>query len=128
MRVLLDTHMALSLLRRTLLRQYPEHARRLAEPAIIGFVSVASLCEIAIKTRLKKLDPGMPLQDMAGYFEAVGLSILRIEASHAIVAAEPEPETRDPFDRLLLAQCQVENLRLATADRALVNHRLALAT
>lgn len=69
----------------------------------------------------------MPLQDMAGYLEAVGLSILPIEAGHVIVASDPEPDTRDPFDRLLLAQCQVENLRLATVDRALVKHPLALA-
>ena len=39
--------------------------------------------------------------------------------------AEPEPQTRDPFDRLLLGQCQVENLRLVTLDRALAAHPLA---
>ena len=60
------------------------------------------------------------------YFEALGLAILAIELNHVIASADPEPETRDPFDRLLLAQCQVENLRLVTVDRALVNHRLAL--
>ncbi|HLH47841.1 MAG TPA: type II toxin-antitoxin system VapC family toxin [Roseiarcus sp.] len=126
MRILLDTHVALALLRRTLASQYPEHARRLAAPETLGFVSVASLWEIAIKTGLGKLDPGMQLQDIAGYFAAVGLSILRIEASHVIVAASPEPETRDPFDRLLLAQCQAEALKLATVDRALLGHPLAL--
>ena len=128
MRVLLDTHVALGLLRRSLAKQYPGIMRRLADPSAIGFVSVASLWEIAIKTRLGKLDPGMPLQDIAGYLEALGLSILPIQTSHVIVAADPEPETRDPFDRLLLAQCQVESLKLATVDRALLNHRLALKT
>jgi PIN domain nuclease of toxin-antitoxin system len=34
--------------------------------------------------------------------------------------------TSDPFDRLLLAQCQVENLKLVTVDRALLGHPLAL--
>jgi len=33
--------------------------------------------------------------------------------------------TRDPFDRLLLAQCQTEGLLLVTVDRALAGHRLA---
>ena len=126
MRVLLDTHVALGLLRRSLPRQYPDIARRLTDPSTDGAVSVASLWEIAIKTRLGKLDPGMPLLDIAGYFEALGLSILPIHAGHVIVAADPEPQTRDPFDRLLLAQCQVEDLRLATVDRALVDHRLGL--
>jgi PIN domain nuclease of toxin-antitoxin system len=125
-RVLLDTHVALALLRRALARQYPEIARRLADPLTVGCVSVASLWETAIKTRLGKLDPGMPLQDIAGYLEAVGLSILPVEAGHVIVAADPEPETRDPFDRLLLAQCQVESLKLVTVDRALLKHPLAL--
>lgn len=126
MLVLLDTHVALALLRRSLTRQYPEIARRLADPSTLGFISVASLWETAIKTRLGKLNPGMPLQDIAEYFEALGLTILPIETRHVIATADPEPETRDPFDRLLLAQCQVENLRLVTVDRALMHHRLAL--
>lgn len=127
MRLLLDTRVALALLQRTLAKRYPAIARRLVDPATAGFVSVASLWETAIKARLGKLDPGLPLEDIAGYLEAVGLSILPIEADHVIVAADPEPETRDPFDRLLLAQCRVENLRLATVDRALLGHPLALA-
>lgn len=127
MRVLLDTHVALALLKRSLAKQYPAIARRLADPATAGFVSVASLWETAIKARLGKLAPGLPLEDIVGYLEAVGLSILPIEARHVIVAADPEPESSDPFDRLLLAQCLVENLRLATVDRALLSHPLALA-
>ena len=127
MRVLLDTHVALALLQQALAKRYPGIARRLADPATVGFVSVASLWETAIKSRLGKLDPGMPLQDIVGYFEVVGLSILPIEAGHVVVATDPEPQTRDPFDRLLLAQCQVENLRLATVDQALIKHPLALA-
>jgi PIN domain nuclease of toxin-antitoxin system len=116
----------LSLLQGALAARYPEMAGRLADPATVGFVSVASLWETAIKARLGKLDPGMPLQDIVGYLEAVGLSILPVEARHVVTATDPEPETRDPFDRLLLAQCQVESLRLATVDRALVAHPLAL--
>jgi PIN domain nuclease of toxin-antitoxin system len=128
MRVLLDTHVALGFLRRTLTEQYPDIAGRLVDASTSAVVSVASLWEIAIKTRLGKLDPGMPLQDIAGYFEALGLSILPIQTGHVIIAADPEPQTRDPFDRLLLAQCQVEDLKLATVDRALLHHPLALKT
>lgn len=127
MRVLLDTHVVLALLRRTLAKGYPEIARTLADPATVGVVSVASLWEMAIKARLGKLDPGMPLEDIVGYLEAVGIAILPIEAPHVIAATDPAPETRDPFDRLLLAQCQVESLRLATMNRSLLKHPLALA-
>jgi PIN domain nuclease of toxin-antitoxin system len=70
----------------------------------------------------------MPLEDIAGYLDAIGLSILPIETRHVTVTADPAPDTRDPFDRMLLAQCQVEGLRLVTMDRALANHPLALKT
>ncbi len=126
MRVLLDTHIVLSLLQRSLAKQYPNIASRLTDPATIGFVSVASLWETAIKTRLGKLDPGMPLEDIVGYIAAIGLSILPVNASHVINAADPEPPTRDAFDRLLLSQCSVEKLVLATIDPALVDHPLAM--
>jgi PIN domain nuclease of toxin-antitoxin system len=91
MRVLLDTHVVLALLRRTLAKDYPEIARTLADPVTVGFVSVASLWETAIKSRLGKLDPGMPLEDIVGYLEAVGIAILPIEAPHVIAAADLPP-------------------------------------
>jgi PIN domain nuclease of toxin-antitoxin system len=81
---------------------------------------------MAIKTRLGKLDPGMPLEEIPGHLEDFGITILSIEPLHALTAADPEPATRDPFDRLLLAQCQVEGLKLATVDRTLAHHHLAL--
>jgi PIN domain nuclease of toxin-antitoxin system len=102
MRVLLDTHVVLGLVRQTLAKEHPKIAPRLADESTINLVSVASLWETAIKARLGKLDPGMPLEDIVGYLEAVGLSILPIEVRHVIVAADPAPETRDPFDGLLL--------------------------
>jgi PIN domain nuclease of toxin-antitoxin system len=57
--------------------------------------------------------------------DAMNIELLPISARHVLVAVEPEPLTRDPFDRLLLAQCQIEDLRLITLDRAIVSHRLA---
>lgn len=70
--------------------------------------------------------PSIIIDDLAAFLKALGLSLLSIEARHVIAAVGPEPETRDPFDRLLLAQCEVENLKLVTLDRALAGHRLAL--
>lgn len=86
---------------------------------------MASLWEIAIKSRLGKLDAGVPLERMQSSLQDAGLTILPIEIKHVLTAADPEPPTRDPFDRLLLAQCQVEGLQLVTIDRALVDHPLA---
>lgn len=59
---------------------------------------------------------------MADYFDAAGFVILPITAQHALADVEPVPPTRDPFDRLLRAQCAVEGLSLLTLDGALRIH------
>lgn len=126
MRVLLDTHVALAVLRGNIDQQYPKIAERLKESLTESFFSVASLWEMSIKTRLGKLAPGMKLDEIAGYLDAAGVSILPILAVHVTIAVDPEPKTRDPFDRLLLAQCAAENLILVTLDRAMLSHPLAM--
>jgi PIN domain nuclease of toxin-antitoxin system len=97
----------------------------LASTENIAFASAASLWEIAIKTRLGKLNSGRPLEVLPDYFQAMGVNLLAVDHRHATAQADPEPPTRDPFDRLLLAQCAVENLRLVTTDRVLAAHPAA---
>ncbi|MBY5647150.1 type II toxin-antitoxin system VapC family toxin [Rhizobium leguminosarum] len=126
MRLLLDTHMVIAIAQKKLAERFLRVEQVLSDGAAIGFVSVASLWEIAIKTRLGKLQPGLPLETIPVYLGEIGLTILPIDIAHVITAADLEPETRDPFDRLLLAQCKVEGLQLATVDRLLVDHPLAL--
>ena len=126
MRALLDTHVALALLGGNIDRQLPKIAEQLKDDSTESFFSVASLWEIAIKTRLGKLAPGMQLDEIAGYLDAVGISILPILPAHVTIAVDPEPKTRDPFDRLLLAQCEAEDLVLVTVDRAVLSHPRAM--
>ena len=116
MRVLLDSHILLAIALKRLPKVSAKIARRLERQEVRAWASVASLWEIAIKTRLGKRDPGMPLASLPQYFEAVGLTILPVTAAHAI--AEPAPRTRDPFARLLLAQCAVGDFCLVTVDHA----------
>jgi PIN domain nuclease of toxin-antitoxin system len=123
MRLLLDTHYVLALLRPELVERYPELTDILGEQHTAR-ASVVSLWEIAIKTRLGKLDPGLPLREIADFLFEVGVEILSLETRHAVGDVDAEPRTRDPFDRLLLVQCQVEGLRLVTVDRALADHPL----
>jgi PIN domain nuclease of toxin-antitoxin system len=87
--------------------------------------STASLWEIAIKTGLGKLDPGLPLEKVADFLERAGFFVLDVNRHHAVAQVEPEPATRDPFDRMLLSQCKIEGLQLVTLDRALLDHPLA---
>lgn len=87
-------------------------------------VSVASLWEVAIKTRLGKLKTALPVDELETRVEALGWISVPIQASHAVAEVDPWPDTNDPFDRLLLAVCQVEGLRLVTRDRKLAGHPL----
>jgi PIN domain nuclease of toxin-antitoxin system len=128
MRVLLDTHVLLGLIKGTLETSVPSLARRLSDPSVECLASVVSVWEIAIKARLGKLDPGMSIQQIGGWAERMAIRVLPIEIKHVIAFADPEPPTKDPFDRLLLAICQVDGLRIATVDQALANHPLALDT
>jgi PIN domain nuclease of toxin-antitoxin system len=125
MRLLLDTHVLIALARRELSSLGASIAAALAAEENVLFASAASLWEIAIKARLRKIDPGLALDDLPDFFEAIGLNLLAINHRHAVLSLEPEPATRDPFDRLLLAQCAVEELRIVTIDRALRDHPLA---
>jgi PIN domain nuclease of toxin-antitoxin system len=124
-RLLLDTHIVLALLRRNFDQQFPNISRHFVVGDVTGFVSVATLWEIAIKSRLGKLDTGMRLSDIPANLKSGRLEILGIDVAHVLHRLDPEPPTRDPFDRLLLAQCHVEGLSLVTVDRALVDHPLA---
>jgi PIN domain nuclease of toxin-antitoxin system len=101
----------------------PGIRRLLAEPAGEFYVSVASLWEVAIKWRLGKLRLTPSLDTLPELLVDIGMELIPINQHHVLAFAQPEPLTRDPFDRLLLAQCQVENLRLVTMDRALVSHK-----
>lgn len=128
MRLLIDTHILIALTTQTVDVRFPGIGRLIRSPEHRAFVSVASLWEIAIKTRLGKLDPGMSLDDLAGYCDACGLGLVPIDHRHVVFAVDPSPTTKDPFDRLLLAQCRIEDMRLVTLDRALAGHPLALSS
>jgi PIN domain nuclease of toxin-antitoxin system len=121
-RLLVDTHIVLAIVDRQLEQRYPALARRFHAEGALLFVSIASLWEIAIKTRLKKLDPRLPPPLMPGYFANLEIPVLDITAKHATTDLEQDIPTRDPFDRLLLAQAQIEGMRFVTIDRALADH------
>lgn len=76
-------------------------------------VSVASLWEIAIKTALGKL--AAP-DDLPAKVEQLGFYLLPVTADHAWQVRRLPLHHRDPFDRLLIAQAQVERLPVFTAD------------
>lgn len=125
MRLLLDTNVLIALSRDELAAIEPIARRAATDRQNTLFASAASLWEIAIKTRLGKLDPLRPLDELADYFSVIGLVHVAVDHRHAVHHVDPPPATRDPFDRLLLAQCAVEGLRFITTDRVLRDHPLA---
>ena len=76
-------------------------------------MSAASAWEIAIKAALGRLRPTRTVEQAA---EESGFLELPITFGHAGRAGELPAHHRDPFDRLLVAQAEVERLTLVTRD------------
>ena len=125
MQFLLDTNVLIALVDARLDALDRSSRDAVTSSAAVNHASVASLWEIAIKMRLGKLALGVSPRLLPELIERMGLGMLVINPEHVLATVEPEPATRDPFDRLLLGQCQVENMRLVTLDRALSSHPLA---
>jgi PIN domain nuclease of toxin-antitoxin system len=80
-------------------------------------VSAVSGWEVAIKTRLGKLPlAGVPEAFMARMLERHAFSVLSITMRHALRDYGLPAYHSDPFDRLLVAQAQLEGLTLVTDD------------
>ncbi len=118
MRLLLDTHIFLWVVTGNSALKSP--ARRIIERADQVYVSAASVWEIAIKSRLGKIDA--ELGGLVEAIEASGLVELPVRAVHAAGVAKLPPHHTDPFDRLLLVQAISEPLRLLTADAMLAHY------
>jgi PIN domain nuclease of toxin-antitoxin system len=81
------------------------------------FLSAASAWEIAIKHALGKLQlPEPPARYVPTRLEVLRTLALPIEHSHALQVGALPAHHRDPFDRVLIAQAQVEDLPILTAD------------
>ena len=84
------------------------------------FFSIASVWEIAIKTSLGKLTLRKPLEEfLPEQLAANRFTLLNIAAEHAFRIVRLPSHHRDPFDRMLVAQCLAENLPLVSSDDAL---------
>lgn len=83
-------------------------------------LSIASIWELSIKAGLGQLDVA---DDLAAFLtEQIALwriQVLGIEMRHAVAVRTLPQHHRDPFDRLLVAQSQIEEAMLVTDDRHL---------
>ncbi len=118
MRILIDTQIFIwSVLDSDLLCS---RARRIMLDADKIYVSAASIWEIAIKTKIGKLQ-GDPLEFVIAISQS-GFQELDITTRHAACVHDLPLLHRDPFDRLLLAQAVSEPMRFLTADGFLAKY------
>lgn len=88
-------------------------------------VSAVSAMEIAIKHRIAKLAyPASLARSFVAEAQARGFGLLPIECEHAQRAGGLAGDHRDPWDRLLAAQAQIEGLTLVTNDAKLAAFRV----
>lgn len=90
--------------------------RAIADDQTDVFVSAASAWEIATKVRLGKLEWPAEAGPVSAYVLGQGFRSLPISLEHAERAGQLPIPSRDPFDRMLIAQAQMEDLWLVSNE------------
>lgn len=99
----------------------------LAAPSTRRYLSAASVWEIAIKHAIEKL----PLPEPPAIYVPERMRLSRVQElaithAHALAVGLLPPHHRDPFDRVLVAQAQIEGLTLVTADSTFARYDVRL--
>ncbi len=123
MRLLLDSHAFLWWLEES--PKLSSGARQaVADPSSTVHVSAATVWELSIKAALGKLDlDGADLVEELAENDFVELPMT---ARHSVAAAALPRHHDDPFDRMLIAQAQVEGLTVVTRDPAFRAYGVAI--
>ena len=112
MRLLLDTHVVLWWMEDS--AELSDEVKALLDTEPSVHVSAVSPWEIAVKQSLGKLDGP---DDLAERVRHSQFTPLPITAGHGVRAGRLPVHHRDPFDRLLVAQAQIEGMTLVTRDK-----------
>lgn len=122
MNLLLDTHIALWAVADNP-RLSAAAKAMIADPENGVVVSVASIWEIAIKHGVKGASR-IPVSAGEAHekFSLAGYELLPIVAAHALALEKLPWHHRDPFDRVMVAQAQVEGMTLLTSDATVAKY------
>lgn len=94
-----------------------EAIAQIADETNALWLSVASIWEIGIKVAIGKLPLPEPIDSyIPSRMALLNIRSLEITASQALQAAMLPLHHRDPFDRMLVAQAQIEDMMLVSAD------------
>jgi PIN domain nuclease of toxin-antitoxin system len=100
-------------------------SKALENPRNECFVSVGSYWEIAVKHALGRLELKGGLATTFSHIQS-DFSLLDIRLDHIQEIAQLPNHHTDPFDRLLLAQAQVEGLTIVTSDQYFIKYDIPL--
>lgn len=125
MKLLLDSHAFLWWLAENP-KLSAEARQAIADPASIVHVSAATVWELSIKAVLGKLD--LDGADLAEEIQENDFIELPMTARHSVAAATLPRHHEDPFDRMLIAQAQLEGLTIVTRDAAFRDYGVALVS
>ncbi|MBF0104037.1 MAG: type II toxin-antitoxin system VapC family toxin [Deltaproteobacteria bacterium] len=124
MRYLLDTHVLLWACADSKKLKAP--VKQIIESSDhIIFVSLASLWELRIKESIGKVT--LPRGFYNGLTKA-GFEILNMTLDHIHMVGKLPLHHRDPFDRMLIAQCLCEQMTLISNDENIKKYKLSLVT
>lgn len=98
-------------------------ARRTIAGADIA-VSIVTFWEIAVKHGLGKL--AIAPEPVAHAVDRGGFALLDLARHHCFALARLPPHHRDPFDRMLIAQAQSEQMPILTSDQRFADYRIAV--
>jgi PIN domain nuclease of toxin-antitoxin system len=117
LRLLLDTHALLWWFSDD--PALPKSTRKLIDdPASSVFVSAVSAWEIATKFRRGRLASASELvQDFGGYLDREKFLELAVSCDHGIRAGMLPGPHQDPFDRMLIAQAEIEKLFIVSNEK-----------
>jgi PIN domain nuclease of toxin-antitoxin system len=116
-RVLLDTHVFLWWVSEGGVRVSDRARELIATAETVSFFSAASAYEIAAKVSAGRLElPSSPWRYIPARVARHGFAVLPVDLEHALRAGELPAVHRDPWDRMLVAQAQLEGVPIVTAD------------
>ena len=88
------------------------------DPANEMLLSVVSVWEMQIKSQLGKLQLNLPLREIIeGQQQTNNIQVLEITLAHVLALTGLPTPHKDPFDRLLVAQANVEDIVLVSRDK-----------
>ncbi len=124
MKVLIDTHVFLwSIVSPTKLSSRARSTIQSGDNHVL--LSAASLWEIAIKEQVGRLSlPDPPDRYLRRRIAESDIEMLSISAEHALRLFSLPLHHKDPFDRIIVAQSQEENIAVVTADAVMKHYEI----